>query len=543
MTEKKIDEVLLPTIKAKRTWGTRHFFSLWIGMTIGIPTYYLASGLLAGGMNLVQAMFTILVANLILLIPLYLNGDAGNKYGIPSTVYWRSAFGYSGNTIPTLFRAIIGGGWFGIQMWVGGSALQVVFSKLIPGWESASFTPWISFFIYWCLNMYFLISGANWIKKLESFAAPFLLLWLIVLLIWARTTAGGWGPLAVRPSTFTSLGAFLAFLIPSLNANIGYWAAMPLNITEFTRYSKDNSSWWKGQAFGLPLGMFALALVGSLVTSCSVVIFGEAIWDPIEITSHMNQPVLIIGMMGFLMLATLTTNVAANGYSPTLDLTHISNGRLTFRQAGLLLGIIGVLIQPWKLMSDFSIYMNLFLSGSAVFMAPIAGILIFHYYFVCRRKLTVSELYDPKSRYTYSELASFGKIIKYFHYLCAAIYFLLVFVGPKDWVNTMTKLGTTVRLLLIALAAYFFGLGIFMHIKRKGGINPLAIFSLSLTVIISYLGVFFENLIVLYDASYFIGLCLAGSLYYVLMRKFGYIKSNDITDAKNDSIEKETING
>lgn len=519
--QKKIDATLLPTPRGERNWDSYHFFSLWIGMSIGIPTYYLASGLLVGGMNLLQAMMTILLANLILLIPLYLNGHAGEKYGIPSPVYWRAAFGFSGNVVPAILRAIVAGGWFGIQIWVGGSALNVIAVKLFPAWESLSIGIWICFAVFWGMNIFFLVSGANWIKKLEQFSAPFLLIWMVLLVIWAFKKANGFGPLVSAPSAFASFGAFMAFFIPSLNSNIGYWASMPLNITDFTRSSVNDKAYWKGQMYGLPLGMVGLALVGSIVTSATIDIYGKPVWDPVVLTSNMEHPVLVIGMMAFLMLATLTTNVAANGYSPSMDIAHISNGRLTFKKSAVLLGIISILIQPWKLLNDLSLYMNLFLNGCSVFLAPIAGILICQYMILSKRTLNLDALYNEEEKeYNYSELSGIAGKVEAIHFVIAAVLLILGVIGQQSWLSSVTKIGVSIRILMFALSVYLVIVAIFMHLHKKGGVNPLAIGTLSVSVLICYSGLWFQPLVLLYDASYFIGLIISILLYYAAMKKY-----------------------
>lgn len=515
-----LDPTLLPLPSEQKTWTTYNFIALWIGMCIGIPTYYLASGLLMGGMNLVQAMGTILIANLILLIPLYLNGQAGQKYGIPSPVYWRAAFGFSGSSIPAVLRAIVGGGWFGIQIWIGGSALNVILMKLFPSWEAFSLGIWICFAVFWALNITFLVSGATWIKKLQAIAAPFLVIWMIVLLIWAFTNAKGFGPMLSGGAGFASFGAFMAFFLPSLNANIGYWAAMPLNVPEFTRNSDNDKSYWRGQLIGLPFGMVSLALVGTLVTSASVVIFGEPLWDPILLTGKMDQPFLVIGMMAFLMLATLTTNVAANGYSPSMDIAHISNGKLTFKQAVLVIGALAVLIQPWRLLNDLDLYMNLFLNGCSVFLAPIAGILISHYRLISKQKLDLQSLYTPEGIYSYSGITKLTKGIGIFHYVSFGLIVLIALVGPSAWLHKVTGIGVSVQAVLVLLAGYSVAVGLFLTLHRnKGGVNPIALFTLSVSVLVCYAGLLFDQFRIIYDGSYIIGILLSTGLYYVFMKK------------------------
>ena len=127
---------LLPTKKSERNWGIYSYFATWIGMDIGIPTYYLASSLMVGGMDLKWAMFTILLANVLIAFPILANGHAGAKYGIPSTIYWRSAFGFNGASVAAILRGVVAAGWCGIQFWIGGSAINTVLGILFPAWAA-----------------------------------------------------------------------------------------------------------------------------------------------------------------------------------------------------------------------------------------------------------------------------------------------------------------------------------------------------------------------------------------------------------------------
>ena len=197
-------------------------------------------------------------------------------------------------------------------------------SLLFPAWGEFALGKWICFGVFLVLNIFILIKGLGVIKKMEHWCAPMLVIWMVVLLIWARTSAGSWGPLINQSGKFATTGEFLAFFIVGLNANISYWGSMPLTVTDFTKVSKDQKSHMVGQFAGIPTGIVGLALVGSLVTSCTVVMFGEAIWDPVALTGMIGNVWLVIGMMCFLMIATLTTNIAANALTPAVAIVHLT---------------------------------------------------------------------------------------------------------------------------------------------------------------------------------------------------------------------------
>ena len=399
--QKLINKDLSPTKISQRSWGTYNIAALWVGMSVCIPTYMLASGLIAGGMNWWQALLTIGLGNLIVLIPMVLNAHAGTKYGVPFPVLARASFGTTGSNVPALLRAIVACGWFGIQTWIGGQAINSLIIILFPDWAIFSFGPAIGFLLFWGMNVYFIVKGIDSIKWLESFAAPFLLLVGIGLLIWAFVNAGGFGPILSQSSKFTTAGEFWKFFIPSLTGMVGFWATLSLNIPDFTRYAKSQKAQMLGQAIGLPPSMIMFSFIGIAVTSATVIIYGEAIWDPVVLLSRFESPVVVIISLTSLMIATLTTNIAANVVSPANDFANLSPKHINFVKGGLITAVMGIVMMPWKLLSDYSAYIFGWLIGYSSFLGPIAGVLICDYFIIRKRILIASDLYDPKGNYTY----------------------------------------------------------------------------------------------------------------------------------------------
>src|SRR5215510_14921870 len=281
---------LAPIPIEKRSWGTYNYASLWVAMSVCIPTYMLASGLIAGGMNWVQAVGTILLGNLIVLIPMLLNAHAGTRYGIPFPVFVRASFGVRGANVPAVLRALVACGWFGIQTWIGGQAIFAMLGILWPGARTWPAGTWICFFAFWALNIFVIWRGIETIKFLEGIAAPFMLGVGLLLLWWITSKAGGFGPVLSAPSKFHTAGEFLRFFIPSLTAMVGFWATVALNIPDFTRYARSQRDQAVGQALWLPAAMTLYSFIGVAVTSASVVLFGEAIWDPVMLIGRFNQP-------------------------------------------------------------------------------------------------------------------------------------------------------------------------------------------------------------------------------------------------------------
>ena len=395
------NEDLAPIPAERRTWNTYNYASLWVAMSVCIPTYMLASGLIAGGMNWWEAVGTILLGNLIVLIPMLLNAHAGAKYGIPFPVFVRASFGVRGANIPAVLRALVACGWFGIQTWIGG---QAIFSMLKIMWPAAAQSPsgiWICFFAFWALNIYVIYRGIETIKFLEGIGAPFMLGIGLLLLWWVTSKAGGFGPVLSAPSKFHSTAAFFRFFIPSLTGMVGFWATVALNIPDFTRYAKSQKAQAMGQALGLPTAMTIYSFIGVAVTSASAVLFGEPIWDPVTLLGKFNQPIVAFIALIALLVATLNTNVAANVVSPSNDFSNLNPRLISFRTGGFITGIVGVLMMPWKLLTDFSSYIFGWLVGYSGLLGPIAGVMIADYFLVRRSRLNVADLYRRGGAYEY----------------------------------------------------------------------------------------------------------------------------------------------
>ncbi len=394
----------------KRTWGTWNYAALWISMSLCIPTYMLASSLIQGGMNWWQAILTIFLGNMIVLIPMILNGRAGAKYGIPFPVLARASFGVRGANIPALLRAIVACGWFGIQTWIGGFALFQMLRVWLPSMETlpqifpASFGlatgPAISFFIFWLLNMWVVYLGVESIKKLLVFKAIFLPLAALALLFWAISAANGLGPILQTPSKLSS-AQFWVFFFPALTGMVGFWATLSLNIPDFTRYAKSQKAQTTGQAIGLPTSMTLFAFIGVVVTSATAIVYGETIWDPVILAGRFENKILVSLAMIAVAVSTLATNIAANIVSPANDFANLWPRKINFRIGGYITGIIGILIFPWKLIADPGGYIFTWLVGYSSLLGPIGGIMIVDYFFIRQQQLVVDDLYKMKGAYTY----------------------------------------------------------------------------------------------------------------------------------------------
>jgi NCS1 family nucleobase:cation symporter-1 len=372
----------------------------------------LASSLIGGGMNWWQAIITIFLGNTVVLIPMILNGHAGARYGIPFPVFARASFGTKGANIPAMLRAIVACGWFGIQTWIGGFALFQMLRLWFPALETlpqvfpTSFGlhtgPAICFLLFWLLNMWVVYLGVESIRKLLVFKAIFLPLAALALLFWAIDASNGLGPILKEPSKFTTSSEFWNFFFPALTGMVGFWATLSLNIPDFTRYAKSQKAQINGQAIGLPSSMTMFAFIGVVVTSATIIIYGETIWDPIVLAGKFSSKLLVSVSMIAVAISTLATNIAANIVSPANDFANLAPRKINFRTGGLITGIIGIFIFPWKLIADPGGYIFTWLVGYSSLLGPVGGIMIADYYFIRNQQLHTTELYQHNGQYSYN---------------------------------------------------------------------------------------------------------------------------------------------
>lgn len=397
------NEDLAPTPASRRTWSTYNIAALWIGMSVVITTYTLASGLMDQGMTWSQALITILLGNAIVLIPMILNAHAGTRYGISFPVLCRASFGVKGANIPAILRAIVACGWFGIQTWIGGLALDALITAIWPGWASLGAGKAIAFLAFWLLQVVIILRGTEGIKILESWSAPLLLGGGLALLLWAINNGGGLGNILAQSSKLQKTQAdFWAIFPAALTANVGYWATLSLNIPDFTRYAKSQRSQALGQALGLPTTMTAFAFIGVAVTGATIVVFGKAIWDPIQLIAMIGSPAVIVFGALVVLAAQITTNMAANVVSPANDFSNLAPRKISYITGGLITAVAGIAMMPWKLYSDAAAYIFTWLIGYSSLMGALGGILIADYWVVRRQKLNLRDLFEVNGQYTYS---------------------------------------------------------------------------------------------------------------------------------------------
>jgi len=506
---------LAPVPFAKRTWGYYEFIAIWVGMSVCVPTWMLGASMVDAGFNWAIVVGTIALGNLIVLIPMILNSFAGAKYGIPFPVFLRSAFGIYGANIPALLRAVVAIGWFGIQTMVMAFAIDGILVELSPtgyggmagsvGFFNLPAHTVISFFISWIMTVVICYysspkHSAPGVKWLNDISAPILIVIGLGLLWWGYTKAGGWGPILNQPTT-ASWSIWPAFL----TAMVAYWATLAINISDLTRFAKNQKVQYIGQTVGMPTTMTLYSFIGVAVTSATVVIYGAAIWDPVALMIKTGSLFFIYIGLIFVILATLTTNIAANMIAPINDVMHVYPKKLNWEVTTIIISIIGILMQPWRFLADPNAYIWTWLLGYGAFLGPVAGVVVADFWLIRKQTIKLDDIYQKDGYYDYKTTANPIMTI-----------LLLISAGLIMWFSTLgLVLGTgwpswitTAVLVLGALG------GIYLGYSKVHGVNMVGVVSLFLGIVVSM------GLPKVFPTTgmwtWFIGLFVSLILYYLL---------------------------
>ncbi len=520
-TSQLYNKDLAPVPIEKRNWGYYEYFSMWVGMSVCVPTWMLAASMIAAGFNWVVAIGTIALGQLIILIPLVLNSFPGAKYGIPMPVLLRSSFGIFGANIPALLRGVVAAGWFGIQTMIMGFALDGILVALSPqgyggmsgviGFFNLPAHVVVSFIISWVMTVvicYYSSPGksAPGIKWLNDVSAPILLVIGIGLLWWAFIEAGGdWGPILGQPTT-ASWSIWPAFL----TAMVAYWAPLAINIADLTRFAKSQKVQYIGQTLGLPTTMTLYSFIGLGVTSATVLIYGEAIWDPVALMIKTGNVFFVYVGLVFIILATLTTNITANMVAPINDFMHPLPKYLNWERTTILVGIIGIIMQPWRFLADPNAYIWTWLLGYGSFLGPVAGVLIADFWVIQKHHIKLEDLYTRNGYYDFRGKTNYGSIVALLIMAGLIIFYatkgLILGSGWPSWLST----GVMVLGILGA---------IYLDIADKKGINMCGALSLYLGIVVA---VGLQLIVPVFGMyTWFTGIIVAFLSYY-LIHKYWY---------------------
>jgi NCS1 family nucleobase:cation symporter-1 len=375
----------------------------------------MASSLVGLGLSPWLAVFNVVLGNVIILIPIQLNSHAGTKYGIPFPVFARMTFGSIGAHIPSLSRAITACGWNAIQSWIGGAAVVSLIAVFVPSFQNLPAAQYIGFFIFLGFVCWIAASGEKAIRILETFSAPVLIVLTLGLFVWSLMLASGSGhgfsEVIQAETNYEALaatpGGFWKVFLGGLTANIAFWATMALNIPDFSRYAKNQKAQFRGQLYGMPLAMAACAFIGAFFAQATKIANltgdGQPVFDPTVALQYLNYPVLTFVVSIGVIVATITTDIAANVVAPANGFSNLSPKRISYAVGVIISCIIAIVYQPWYIFGSAGGFIFGWLDVYGGILAPIAAIFIADYYIVKKRNIDVRALYQGAGgRYWYN---------------------------------------------------------------------------------------------------------------------------------------------
>lgn len=402
---------ILPVNQEKRSWSIGNFATVWMGSVHNIPNYIAIGGLFALGLSVGQVFAAIMCASVIISAVMVLNGHAGSKYGLPFAMLIRSSFGTKGAMVPGVLRGVIAAiMWFGFQTYAGSQALSILIAKLWPSfltlggdWNllGLSLPALISFLLFWLFNVALIYGGMDFLGKFTNILSPLVYIVFGGMAIWAIKLAGGIGPILAYTGTGVGGNPVVVF-IAAITAVIAAWAAPMVNVADFTRLAKSTKSQAIGQTVGLVVTYLLFAVASISIIVGSEIAFGTPIWNVLDVVARFDSTFAIAISVLTLCLTTLSVNVTGNIVPAGYQLASLFPKKLTFKSGATIAAVIGVLVMPWKLMENATSIFT-FLNIISGLLAPIAGVMLAHYFVISKTELNLGELYSKNGKYNYKK--------------------------------------------------------------------------------------------------------------------------------------------
>ena len=390
-----------------RTWGFYSLFAMWMSDIHSLGGYTFAAGLFALGLGAWQVFLALVIGIILVFVLMNFSGYAGQKTGVPYPVLARVSFGTFGANLPALIRALVAIAWYGIQTWLASRAVIVIVLKLWPelkglttnNFLGESTLGWLAFLLMWALQLLLLRNGMETIRRFQDWAGPAVWAVMGLLVVYILINAG-WNVSLDLPGGISQWGALHAFFA-AIALTVTYFSTLMLNFCDFSRFAPSRRAVRRANLWGLPVNFIAFSVVSVVVTAGTFKVYGEHIYDPVEIVGRIDSIwALLLGAVTF-AIATLGINVVANFVSPAYDLANAWPSKIDFRRGGLIAAMIALVITPWNLFNS-PVVINLFLGGLGALLGPLFGIIMVDYYVLRRQHVIVQDLFTESGYYTYT---------------------------------------------------------------------------------------------------------------------------------------------
>lgn len=399
---------LAPTKKEGRSWGAYNVFTLWANDVHSLGNYAFAIGLFALGLNVWGILTAFALASVLLFLLLNLSGFMGHKTGVPFPVMSRIAFGTKGAKIPAGVRGIVAIAWFGIQTYLAASVLSALLVAMFPGLSGMdknsllgqSTLGWLTFIVLWALQIVIVSYGMQMIRRYMAFAAPTTLITMCALAVWMFVRADG----SISLSTDDPLtgGAMWLQILEGAALWVVIYGTFVLNFCDFTRSAKSRSAITRGNVTGIPLNMLFFAVIVVVLSGAQFKLDGHVITSPTDIVQTIPNMFLLAVASLALIALTVAVNLLANFVAPIYALVDLFPHQLNFRKAGVVTGVLGLVITPWNLYNS-PVVVNYFLGGLGALLGPLFGVIMADYWLLRKSRVNVPDLYseDAQGEYHY----------------------------------------------------------------------------------------------------------------------------------------------
>lgn len=453
---------LTPTKENEKKWEWFEISNIWANDIQSLFGYTLVASLfISYGVTGWTAFIALVVAGLIVTFLVNISGKAGVEYGIPYPIFARSSMGINGAKLSAIIRAIVAVFWFGVQTYFASTALHLLITALTGIKSEFRFLGidtigWVSFFVVWALQMMIFSKGMNWVSKFLNFAAPFVYIIMIGLLIVLWNKSEG-ELITVANNIFSNNGTNFETEINGFFAIVGtmiaYFAAVMINYSDFSRYAKDNKSMVIGNIVGLPINMVIFSALALLITAGSIVVFGEKLTNPMDIVQKADSTILSLVAAITFFTATVGINLVANFIPAVNGITSLSPNKLSFKKSGYIISIFALIIGGFWLSFISKVGISPIVNTLGATLAPLYGILIIDYYLVKKQNLNIDSLYDESenSEYYYTNGWNKNTIIAFLigsiFSICTIWISSLIFLSGYGWIIGAV-LGGTVYFIL-----------------------------------------------------------------------------------------------
>jgi NCS1 family nucleobase:cation symporter-1 len=462
------NEDFAPTPVKLRRWGSWTFFAVWFGMAVEVESWALMSVGYVFGLDWFYTLLSVVIGNVIVLIPMIIQSHGGARYGVPETPLTRSRWGIYGNWIPSIIRGVIGAGWWGIDTWIIAECAGAIYliesnqlSTLFTPSTLASASPWTiagvvptlfwaTFFFTIAVRLIILFysppkTGQRTLQII-SWTIPFIGFVGFGILFFSMMSVANWQWTAILNVNSTATGSvFWYAFIGLINANVAFWATMAISMPDFTRYAKSQFSQTVGQ-LPLPLLMGGIGLMAVVTTGASLVHYGVAIWDPVLLAALVvsSAPLAYLTII-LLLLGVIVVNIYADTIGPGYDFSNIYPKKISWFMGVVIVVIIAGLLQAWSYYASAQSYVETWLLTYGAILGAVEGIIVFDYAVIRRFKFEIYDLFYHKGRFRYFHGINPAAVIAF------AISMVLVFplseYLPAGWLSSFWPTGNGFTLL------------------------------------------------------------------------------------------------